>query len=87
MRRQPVSFYTVKANHITNKISGVEHTTYKNNYVVVHITEAGLGKQLPDTLNNNERYERTHKRKCKAIHQSPSSNPQKTSWNGRKMVK
>ena len=49
MRRQPVSFYTVNANHVTNKMC--VHTAYKNNYDVVHITEAGLGKILPDTLN------------------------------------
>ena len=50
MRRQPVSFYTVNANHVTNKMASVAHTTYINNYDVVHITEAGLGKKLPDTL-------------------------------------
>ena len=34
---------TVNANHVV-------HTTCKKNYDVVHITEAGLGKKLPNTL-------------------------------------
>ena len=46
-----ISFYTVNTNHVKNKMASVEHTTYKNNYDVLHITEAGLGKKLPDTLN------------------------------------
>ena len=31
---------TVNANHITNKMASVEHTTYKKKYDVVDITEA-----------------------------------------------
>ena len=38
----------VNAKHVTNKMAIIVHTTYKTNYDVVHITEAGLGKKLPD---------------------------------------
>ena len=50
IRRQQVSFMTVKANQVTNKMASIEHTIYAKNYDVVHITEAGLGKKLPDTI-------------------------------------
>ena len=50
MRRKQVTFMTVNANHATNKMASIIHTIYARNYDVVHITEAGLGKKLPDTI-------------------------------------
>ena len=50
MRRQEVSFMTGNANYVSDKIASIAHTTYKKNFDVLHITEAGLGKKLPDTI-------------------------------------
>ena len=60
MRKQPVSFHTVNANHVTNKMASVVHATYKNNYDVVAITEAGLGKKLSDTLKGYKAVKHDH---------------------------
>ena len=31
-------------------MTSLQHTTYSRNMDVVHITEAGLGKKLPETM-------------------------------------
>ena len=41
---------TLNAKHVTNKMASIICTKYNKNYDVVHITEAGLGKKLPNTL-------------------------------------
>ena len=41
---------TVNANHLSNKMTSLQHTTYSRNLDVVHITEAGLGKKIPETM-------------------------------------
>ena len=33
-----------------NKMSSIQHTTYTRNYDIFYITETGLGKKLPDTI-------------------------------------
>ena len=33
-----------------NKMSSIQHTTYTRNYDIVYITETGLGKKLPNTI-------------------------------------
>ena len=50
MKQQPITLYTCNANHITNKMPTVAHTTYEDNLNVIHITEAGLQQKLPDAL-------------------------------------
>ena len=49
-KQQPITSYTCKANHITNKMSSLAHTIYENSYDVIHITESGLQKKLPDIM-------------------------------------
>ena len=40
MKQQPITLYTRNADHITNKMPTVAHTTYEDNLDVIHITEA-----------------------------------------------
>ena len=50
MKQQPITLYTCNANHITNKMPTVVHTTHKENLDVIHITEAWLKQKLADGL-------------------------------------
>ena len=41
---------TDSANHLSNKTTSLQHTTYSRNLDVVHITEACLVKKLLETM-------------------------------------
>ena len=45
-----MTFLSVNANHLSNKMTSLMHTTYSRNLDVVHITEAGLGTKLPQEI-------------------------------------
>ena len=70
MEQQPITLYTWNANHITNKIPTVVHTTHKENLDVIHITEAGLKQKLPDIMKGYKA----------VIHKRPEHNRGSVMW-------